>query len=70
METIVSVIALVLLVWAFAPAARQTAAAIDSFENPHKGETAEERRRSHRDGALLLFVVVAAFGLLFMLQVG
>ena len=70
MATVMGVIAIVLIVLGFGPATRGTKAAFDAFDNPGKQETPEETQQAHSDIWRLLVLVVVAFGLLFVLQVG
>ena len=70
MDPLIGGVVLVLLVLGFMPATRGTAAAIQSFEDPGKPETPQERERANSDMLRLLVLLVVVFGLLFVMKMG
>jgi hypothetical protein len=70
MATLIGGIALLLIVLGIGPSARGVQAGIESFEDPGKPETPAERDRANSDMRLLFVLLVAVFGLLFVLQMG
>lgn len=66
MEAVIGGLALLLLLLGFGPATRGTAAALDSFENPHRQETQAERDKANSDMWRLLFLLAGVFGLVFV----
>ncbi|MFN8469333.1 MAG: hypothetical protein U0X20_27500 [Caldilineaceae bacterium] len=70
MATVIGGVLLVLFVLGIGPATRGTAAAIQSFEDPGKPETQEERDRANSDLVRLLMLLAAVFGLMFVWKMG
>lgn len=70
MATLIGGAALVLILLAFGPATRGTKAAFDAFDDPTKPDTPAERDRANSDMRLLLVLLAAVVGLLFVLKMG
>lgn len=70
MDMLIGGIALALLALGFGPAVRGTAAAFDALEEPTRRETEAEREQNNSDLARLLVLLVGAFWLLFVTQMG
>ena len=70
MDALIGGLLLLALVLGFGPATRGTAAAINSFEDPHRQETPEEHARANSDMWRLLLLIIGGFGLAFALKLG
>jgi len=70
MDAVIGGVLLVLFVLAIGPATRGTAAGIESFTDPGKPETQEERDRDNNDMVRLLVLLLVVFGLLFAMKLG
>lgn len=70
MDAVIGGLLLVLFVLGFGPAVRGTKAGIESFEDPGKPETQEERERANSDMLRLLVLLAAVFGLMFIWKMG
>lgn len=70
MDMLIGGIALVLLALDIGPAVRGTAAAFDALEEPTRPATQAEREQNNSDLARLLVLLLATFGLLFIVQIG
>lgn len=70
MDAVIVGVLLVLFVLGFGPSVRGVQAGIESFENPSKPETQEDRDRDNRDIVRLLVLLAAVFGLMFIWKMG
>lgn len=70
MDAVIGGLLLAMLVLGFGPATRGTKAAFDSFDDPHRPETQEERERANSDMLRLLVLLVGVFALLFVMKMG
>ena len=70
MDGVVGGVLLVLFVLGFGPSVRGVQAGIESFENPDREETQEERDRANSDMVRLLVMLAAVFALMFIWKIG
>ena len=70
MDALIGGLVLGLFVMGFMPGARGVAAAIDSFEDPHRQETQAEHDQANSDMLRLLLLIVGVFGLMFAVKFG
>ena len=70
MEAVIGGVLVLLFVLGFMPAGRGVQAAIESFEDPGKPQTQEERDRQNSDMWRLLVLLVVVFAIMFAVKLG